>query len=127
MNQEVEKQGQIGNKSGDEYSLCCVYCGINAALQQVAFRNTQGKVIGYVFTCRICEKKIFGETLAEILGYLPVEEAHKKGWVSPEECKTCQQRQEYSDKILYREAAFEEERLRGEVEYWKDKNYRLGG
>ncbi len=31
-----------------------------------------------------------------------------------------------SDRILNREAGYEEDRLRGEVEYWKDKSYELG-
>jgi len=31
-----------------------------------------------------------------------------------------------NEKILNREVAFEERQLRAEVEYWKDKNYRLG-
>ncbi len=48
------------------------------------------------------------------------------GWESPESCEQCQQRQVDSEKMLNREATYEEKRLRGEVEYWKDKNYRLG-
>jgi len=49
------------------------------------------------------------------------------GYQSPEDCNACNQRQIESESFLNREAAFEEERLRGEVEYWKDKNYKLGG
>ena len=49
------------------------------------------------------------------------------GYVSPEDCKQCQQKQVESERMLTREAAFDEERLRDEVKYWKDKNYKLGG
>ena len=42
------------------------------------------------------------------------------------DCKACQDRQSESAKMLNREAAFDEERLRDEVQYWKDKNYELG-
>lgn len=49
------------------------------------------------------------------------------GYVSPEECKQCNQRQIDSEKILNREAAFDEKRLRDEVQYWKVKNYVVGG
>ncbi len=40
---------------------------------------------------------------------LEVLESH--GWESPENCKQCQRRQVESEKMLNREAAFEEERL----------------
>jgi hypothetical protein len=43
------------------------------------------------------------------------------------DCKSCQQRQIESEKLLNREAAYEERRLLDEVKYWKDKDYRLGG
>jgi hypothetical protein len=47
------------------------------------------------------------------------------GYISPEECKQCQQRQADSEKIFSREAAFDERELRDEVKYWKDKAYDL--
>ncbi|HUV46157.1 MAG TPA: hypothetical protein VMW45_03710 [Dehalococcoidia bacterium] len=50
----------------------------------------------------------------------------KAGWESPEEIARQEQRFVESEKILNREAAFEEQRLHAEVEYWKGKNYRLG-
>jgi hypothetical protein len=49
-----------------------------------------------------------------------------EGWISPEECNACNKRQIESERILNREAAFDEERLRDEVKYWKSKNYQLG-
>ena len=48
------------------------------------------------------------------------------GYVSPEEIAQQEQRWIESEKMLNREAAFEEQRLYAEVEYWKNKNYRLG-
>ena len=48
------------------------------------------------------------------------------GYVSLEEIERQEQRYADSEKILNREAAFEEQRLHDEVEYWKNKNYRLG-
>ena len=49
-----------------------------------------------------------------------------KGWESPEEVKEMDKRQVEAEKMLNREAAFEENRLREEVKYWKDKCYELG-
>jgi len=60
---------RVGNLSGDEYSLSCVRCGSINDLHQVAFRNVNKRVIGYVFACRGCEPLIFGKSLAEILDY----------------------------------------------------------
>ena len=48
------------------------------------------------------------------------------GYVSPEEIERQEQRWVESEKINNREAAFEEQRLHDEVEYWKGKNYQLG-
>ena len=48
------------------------------------------------------------------------------GYASPEEIARQEQRFAESEKMLNREAAFEEQRLHDEVEYWKGKNYRLG-
>jgi hypothetical protein len=48
------------------------------------------------------------------------------GWMSPEEQSTQNQRDIESERIINREAAYEERSLRAEVEYWKDKDYRLG-
>ena len=42
------------------------------------------------------------------------------------ELKEQDNRQLESERMLNREAAFDEQRLRDEVEYWKGKNYRLG-
>jgi len=47
------------------------------------------------------------------------------GYETPESCKKCQQRQMDNEKILIREAAFDEAQLRDEVEYWKQKDYQI--
>ena len=49
------------------------------------------------------------------------------GYQSSEGCKRCQQQQVDSEKMLNREAAFDEAQLRDEVQYWKDRTYELGG
>jgi hypothetical protein len=49
------------------------------------------------------------------------------GWESPESVKARDQREIDAERIMNREAAFEERRLMAEVQYWKDKNYELGG
>ena len=48
------------------------------------------------------------------------------GYVPPEEIERQEQRFVEAEKILNREATFEEQRLHDEVAYWKGKNYRLG-
>jgi len=50
----------------------------------------------------------------------------KAGYISPEECKQCQQRQLESEKMLNREAAYDEQQLREEVQDWKDRYYEAG-
>ena len=44
----------VGNKSGDDYELVCISCGSDAELNQVAHRNTLGKITGYIFSCSGC-------------------------------------------------------------------------
>mgnify|MGYP001614935805 CR=1 FL=1 len=41
------------------------------------------------------------------------------GWKSPEECNEYNQRQIESERILNREAAYDERQLLDEVKYWK--------
>ena len=48
------------------------------------------------------------------------------GYVSPEAIVEQERKWVESERILNREAAFEEQRLHAEVEYWKSKDYRLG-
>ncbi len=48
------------------------------------------------------------------------------GYVSPEEMAEKDRKYLESEKMLLREDAFEEQRLRDEVKYWKNKDYRLG-
>ena len=48
------------------------------------------------------------------------------GYTSPEEIERQEQKCVESEKILNREATFEEQRLQEEVKYWKGKDYRLG-
>ena len=48
------------------------------------------------------------------------------GYMSPEEIERQEQGYIESEKLLNRDAAFEERRLHDEVEYWKGKNYMLG-
>ena len=54
---------KIGNRSGDEYRLACISCGSESGLNQVAHRNTQGQITGYVFTCQECKPVVFGSDL----------------------------------------------------------------
>jgi len=48
------------------------------------------------------------------------------GYISPEKCCECKRRYEGGIKYMEREMADECRDLRGEVEYWKDKDYKLG-
>ncbi len=68
------------------------------------------------------EDKDFPKWLEQILALF--EEA---GWISPPECKQCNQRQAEAEKMLNREAALDERRLRGEAQEWRDKYYEVGG
>ncbi len=58
---------------------------------------------------------------------LAAEWAKRNGWVSLVELAAQDARDTDNERILSREAAFEEERFRNEVKYWKGKNYELGG
>ena len=73
---------------------------------------------------------LFTSIIASLAVSLARKEERQKmideGWISPEECNACNKRQIESERILNREAAFDEERLRDEVKYWKSKNYQLG-
>ncbi len=48
----------------------------------------------------------------------------KAGWISPPECKQCNQRQLGSERMLNREAALDERQLRGEISEWKGRYYK---
>ncbi len=52
---------------------------------------------------------------------------NEDGYVSPEECEQCQQRQVESEKILSRETAYDERFLRDEVKEWKQRYDEAGG
>jgi hypothetical protein len=62
------------------------------------------------------------DVTAQILAYIK-----KVGCLLPDEVERIEKQQMESEKMLNREAAFDEQRLRGEIEYWKIKSYRLGG
>ena len=49
----------IGNKNGD-FQLACMACGIRAELMQVAHRNIDGFIVGYLFLCGACQPIVSG-------------------------------------------------------------------
>lgn len=51
--------GNIGNENGD-FELACCRCGTKADLMQIAHRDSNGIVIGYLFICRYCLPIIAG-------------------------------------------------------------------
>jgi len=56
-----------------------------------------------------------------------IRDVKEAGYISPEECKQCQTRQTESERMLNREACFDEKRLRSEIQDWKDRYYEIGG
>lgn len=71
-----ESNMSIGNKYGD-CVVCCYNCGSVGPLFQVAHRNEDGGVTGYLFLCSKCHPHIIGwgvklvelEALKDMAGY----------------------------------------------------------
>jgi len=55
-----EKEGaikggtMIGNRNNDDFKLACCWCGTKNHLMQVAHRDCNDSVIGYLFLCDEC-------------------------------------------------------------------------
>lgn len=64
----------IGNKYGD-CELVCFDCGVKADLMQVAHRDCNEFVVGYLFLCKECLLRIGGNycvSLSEIQTSVPM-------------------------------------------------------
>lgn len=46
---------ELGNRNEDDFTINCIVCGSDAELNLTAFRNSLGKVVGWVFACKECQ------------------------------------------------------------------------
>ena len=56
----------IGNKNTDDFKLACCHCGTQLYLSQVAHRDSQDHIIGYIFLCDDCLPVVAGHYKVEI-------------------------------------------------------------
>lgn len=59
-----ENRPKMINRMGAEYLLACWRCSYLGPLQMVAHRNFRDEVVGYLFICPDCLRKIGGKELS---------------------------------------------------------------
>ncbi len=49
---------EIGNENSNDFKLTCIACGGGCDLTLTAFRNSLGKVTGWIVACVECQPEI---------------------------------------------------------------------
>ena len=74
-----------------QYAIACVGCGITMHLQMIAHRDTDGQIVGWLFSCEECQPDIIGRqvifvkegngVMARIVyGFVPFPDVVKSKW-----------------------------------------------